>query len=234
GGASNCTSAIYSSRTRDTWCLRCVGVSLIPMAIVCMLSNMLLLLPELSIQFLLEGHVTREATWATGLWGSGFLVLITLQQIHINNEHFFRCLTGSSGMLCQVGYSCVCLLAACCCLLVSATGLSHGPLCLYNSTSDTHSFSVAVDHSGYLYNRTLWSGVCQRPHDVVKWNVILFSVMGGGQRPADTPLCGQHPELSAGAGLGTWLMPQQGLCALTRLSLGGLVSVLQLEMKTVL
>uniref|UniRef100_A0A3Q3MW10 Uncharacterized protein n=1 Tax=Mastacembelus armatus TaxID=205130 RepID=A0A3Q3MW10_9TELE len=210
GGASNCTSAIYSSRTRDTWCLRCVGVSLIPMAIVCMLSNMLLLLPELSIQFLLEGHVTREATWATGLWGSGFL------------------------MLCQVGYSCVCLLAACCCLLVSATGLSHGPLCLYNSTSDTHSFSVAVDHSGYLYNRTLWSGVCQRPHDVVKWNVILFSVMGGGQRPADTPLCGQHPELSAGAGLGTWLMPQQGLCALTRLSLGGLVSVLQLEMKTVL
>ncbi|KAG7225962.1 hypothetical protein INR49_018563, partial [Caranx melampygus] len=57
-------------------CLLCVGVSLIPMAIICMVSNILLLIPELNIHFLLEGHVTREATWATGLWGSGFLVLL--------------------------------------------------------------------------------------------------------------------------------------------------------------
>ena len=55
-------------------CLQCVGVSLLPLAIVCMLSNILLLLPELSVHFLLEGHVTREATWATGLWGSGCVV----------------------------------------------------------------------------------------------------------------------------------------------------------------
>lgn len=51
-----------------------MGVSLIPMAIICMVSNVLLLFPELKMNFLLEGHVTREATWATGLWGSGFLV----------------------------------------------------------------------------------------------------------------------------------------------------------------
>lgn len=44
------------------------------MAIICVLSNVLLLLPELKVHFLLEGHVTREATWATGLWGSGLLV----------------------------------------------------------------------------------------------------------------------------------------------------------------
>ncbi|XP_074789793.1 LOW QUALITY PROTEIN: transmembrane 4 L6 family member 5 [Mastacembelus armatus] len=163
-------------------CLRCVGVSLIPMAIVCMLSNMLLLLPELSIQFLLEGHVTREATWATGLWGSGFLVLLGARAF-VQSSQTKGCCAFRSQMLCQVGYSCVCLLAACCCLLVSATGLSHGPLCLYNSTSGL-TWGVPLEpkadhHSGYLYNRTLWSGVCQRPHDVVKWNVILFSVMGG-------------------------------------------------------
>lgn len=55
-------------------CLHCVGLSLIPMAIVCMLCNILLLVPGLKIDFLLENHVTREATWATGLWGSGFVV----------------------------------------------------------------------------------------------------------------------------------------------------------------
>lgn len=30
----------------------------------------------------------------------------------------------------------------------------------------------------YLYNRTVWSGVCLQPHNVVQWNLVLFSVMG--------------------------------------------------------
>uniref|UniRef100_A0A3Q2ZSI6 Si:dkey-83h2.3 n=1 Tax=Kryptolebias marmoratus TaxID=37003 RepID=A0A3Q2ZSI6_KRYMA len=133
--------------------LRCVGVSLVPMAIVCMLCNILLLLPELDIHFLLEGHVTKEATWATGLWGSGFL------------------------MLCQVLYSCVGLLAAFICFLVSGTGLVNGPLCQYNSPSGP-TWGAPLGHSGYLYNRTMWSGVCMKPESVVQWNVVLFAVMG--------------------------------------------------------
>lgn len=52
-----------------SWCLRCSGLSLVPLALVCALSNILLLLPELSTRFLLDGHVTREATWGGGLWG---------------------------------------------------------------------------------------------------------------------------------------------------------------------
>ena len=56
-----------------SWCLRCTGLALIPLALVCALSNILLLLPELDSHFLLDGHVTREATWGSGLWGA-FLV----------------------------------------------------------------------------------------------------------------------------------------------------------------
>uniref|UniRef100_A0A3Q4GUA5 Uncharacterized protein n=1 Tax=Neolamprologus brichardi TaxID=32507 RepID=A0A3Q4GUA5_NEOBR len=137
-------------------CLRCVGVSLVPMAIVCILCNILLLVPELKIQFLLDGHVTREATWATGLWGSGFLVILTA--------------------LLKLLYSCLCLLSAASCSLVSATGLSQGPLCLYNDSSGP-TWGVPL-HSGYLFNRTLWSGVCLEPSSVVQWNLVLFSVMG--------------------------------------------------------
>ncbi|XP_013886529.1 transmembrane 4 L6 family member 5 [Austrofundulus limnaeus] len=162
-------------------CLRCVGVSLIPMAIVCMLSNILLLLPELKIHFLLEGHVTREATWATGLWGSGFLVLIGARAF-VQTSKTKGCWAFRSQMFCQVLYSCVGCLAAFSCSLVSATGLSQGPLCLYNSSSGP-TWGVPLKpipdrHSGYLYNRTLWSGVCLEPHSVVQWNVVLFSVMG--------------------------------------------------------
>uniref|UniRef100_A0A665ULT7 Si:dkey-83h2.3 n=1 Tax=Echeneis naucrates TaxID=173247 RepID=A0A665ULT7_ECHNA len=152
-------------------CLLCVGVSLFPMAIICMLSNMLLLFPELDIHFLLEGHVTREATWATGLWGSGFLVCILCGKTSLG-QYVSMCIQ----MLSQVLYSCMSLLASGCCCLVSATGLTQGPLCLYNLSNGTAMWGVP--QLGYLYNRTLWSGVCLQPRAVVQWNVVLFSVMG--------------------------------------------------------
>uniref|UniRef100_A0A671TGZ1 Si:dkey-83h2.3 n=1 Tax=Sparus aurata TaxID=8175 RepID=A0A671TGZ1_SPAAU len=153
-------------------CLQCVGVSLLPLAVVCMLSNILLLLPELNVHFLLEGHVTREATWATGLWGSGCVVRL--------------CVCVCVCMLCQVVYSCVCLLVSGFCCLVSATGLSQGPLCLFHTTSGP---TWGVPHAGYLYNRTMWTGVCLEPRGVVQWNAVLFSVMGGASG-LQTVLCG--------------------------------------------
>ncbi|XP_030600063.1 transmembrane 4 L6 family member 5 [Archocentrus centrarchus] len=175
-------------------CLRCVGVSLVPMAIVCILSNILLLLPELKIQFLLDGHVTREATWATGLWGSGFLVLLGARAF-IQSSRTRGCCAFRSQMLCQLLYSCVCLLSAASCCLVSATGLSQGPLCLYNSSSGP-TWGVPLQplpgrHSGYLFNMTVWSGVCLEPSLVVQWNVVLFSVMGGVSG-LQTLLCGAN------------------------------------------
>uniref|UniRef100_A0A8C5CYG6 Uncharacterized protein n=1 Tax=Gadus morhua TaxID=8049 RepID=A0A8C5CYG6_GADMO len=54
-------------------CLRCVAKMLVSLSIICILANILLLLPGFNIHFLLEGHVTREATWSTGIWSSGIL-----------------------------------------------------------------------------------------------------------------------------------------------------------------
>ncbi|XP_068441860.1 transmembrane 4 L6 family member 5 [Clinocottus analis] len=175
-------------------CLRCVGVSLVALAIVCMLSNILLLLPELKIHFLLEGHVTREATWATGLWGSGFLVVLGARAF-VQSSRTRGCCAFRRQMLCQAVNSCVCLLAAGCCCLVSATGLSQGPLCLYNTTWGP-TWGVPLQpqpdrHAGYLYNRTLWSGLCLEPREVVQWNLVLFSVMGGASG-LQTVLCGAN------------------------------------------
>lgn len=55
-------------------CSRCVGFTLVPLAIICMLANVLLLFPDLQTKYLLEGHVTSEARWSTGIWASGVLV----------------------------------------------------------------------------------------------------------------------------------------------------------------
>ncbi|KAE8294754.1 Transmembrane 4 L6 family member 5 [Larimichthys crocea] len=175
-------------------CLQCVGVSLVPMAIICLLSNILLLFPDLKTEFLLKGHVTREATWATGVWGPGILGLITARAF-VQSSKTRGCFAFRSQMLCQVLYSCMCLLAAGSCCLVSATGLSQGPLCLYNTTSG-QKWGVPLQpvpdvHAGYLYNRTLWSGVCLEPRGVVLWNVALFSVMGAASG-LQTLLCGAN------------------------------------------
>lgn len=78
-------------------CLRCTGLSLVPLALLCSLSNVLLLLPQLSPHFLLEGHVTREATWAGGLWGP-LLVSQPARDLVITPQR-----------LCVVVWLCVCV-----------------------------------------------------------------------------------------------------------------------------
>uniref|UniRef100_A0A7N6B3R7 Uncharacterized protein n=1 Tax=Anabas testudineus TaxID=64144 RepID=A0A7N6B3R7_ANATE len=157
-------------------CLRCVGMSLVAMAMVCILSNILLMFPDLNIHFLLDGHVTIQAIWATGVWGSGFLVC-TLDTGKIYTSKTRGCCAFRSQMLCQVLYSCVALLGAFICCIFSVTGLVQGPLCLYNSTSG-QIWGVPLSHWTYLYNRTVWSGICLEPRNVVQWNMVLFSVMG--------------------------------------------------------
>ncbi|KAF7658213.1 hypothetical protein LDENG_00016300 [Lucifuga dentata] len=147
-----------------------------------MLANILLLLPGLQVHFLLEGHVTREATWATGLWGSGFLVLLGARAF-ILSSNTRGCCAFRAEMLCQLVYSCVCLIVSGFCCVVSLIGLVQGPFCLYNSSSGPEwgvpLKPIADSHTGYLYNSTLWSGVCLEPRNVVQWNVVLFVVLGG-------------------------------------------------------
>ncbi|XP_029923356.1 transmembrane 4 L6 family member 5 [Myripristis murdjan] len=172
-------------------CLRCVGLMLVPLAVVCMLANVLLLLPGLQVHFLLEGHVTREATWATGLWGSGLLVLLGARAF-VGSSKTRGCWTFRTKMLSQLVYSCVCVLAAGFCSLVSGTGLVNGPLCLHN-TSSGPAWGVPFKTTGdggqvYLFERSLWSSVCLQPAGVVQWNVTLFSVLGGASA-LQTLLC---------------------------------------------
>ncbi|XP_078100698.1 transmembrane 4 L6 family member 1 isoform X1 [Sander vitreus] len=175
-------------------CLRCVSVCLVATAMVCMLSNVLLLLPDLKIHFLLEGHVTREATWATGLWGSGLLVLFAARAF-LQSSETRGCCAFRRQMFSWLLFSCVCLFSAGFCCLVSLTALSQGPLCLYNDSSGpTWGVPLKPDpgrDAGYLYNMSAWSSVCEQPAGVVQWNVVLFSVMGGASG-LQMVLCGAN------------------------------------------
>ncbi|KAJ8368122.1 hypothetical protein SKAU_G00081500 [Synaphobranchus kaupii] len=161
-------------------CSRCMGVSLVPLAILSMVANALLLFPNLQTRYLLEGHVTREATWGTGLWASGFLVLLAARGF-VSSSSKTGCCVFRAEMLCQVGYSCIALAAAGTCFLVSGTGLVEGPLCLHNGTQGPN-WEVPlkrrlVRDRNYLYERDQWASACLEPQGVVLWNVVLFSLL---------------------------------------------------------
>ncbi|KAJ8280531.1 hypothetical protein GJAV_G00055950 [Gymnothorax javanicus] len=143
-------------------CSHHVGVSLVPLAILSMVANALLLFPNLQTRYLLEGHVTQEAKWGTGLWASGFLVLLAARGF-VSSSYKTGCCLFRAEMLCQVGYSCVAVAAAAVCLLVSGRGLEQGPLCLHNSTQglswDTPLRKKERDVRHYLFESGRWSSV---------------------------------------------------------------------------
>uniref|UniRef100_A0A3P8VNT0 Si:dkey-83h2.3 n=1 Tax=Cynoglossus semilaevis TaxID=244447 RepID=A0A3P8VNT0_CYNSE len=143
-------------------CLQCVGRSLAVLALICMLSNVLLLLPQLKIHFLLEGHR-----------------LCLGMKIYLERCSHIRLLIIFVSPCCQwnlqsLVYSCVQMLrqvlSSSLCLLMFfdpvLTSCLPVPVCC-----------VSLSLTLYLYNRTLWS-VCLQPHSVVEWNIVLFSVMG--------------------------------------------------------
>ncbi|XP_055082289.1 transmembrane 4 L6 family member 1-like [Periophthalmus magnuspinnatus] len=172
-------------------CLCCVGVVLVVLAIVCFLSNLFLLFPNMDTRFLLEGHVTREALWCTGLWGSGLTVALGGRSF-LMSSRTTGCCVFRSKMLSMVLVSLVCLAAAAFSCLTSVTGLVQGPMCLYNATSGP-TWGVPLGPTadrdpGYLWNRSIWSGVCVEPRAVVQWNLVWFGLQSGSSL-VQTLLC---------------------------------------------
>ncbi|XP_043115635.1 transmembrane 4 L6 family member 5 [Puntigrus tetrazona] len=169
-------------------CSRSVGMALIPIAIVCMLANALLLFPDMKYQYLTENHVTREATWSTGIWASGLLVSLPLLLFALclwrglyNTLRKKGCCYFTAEVLRKLGYTCLAVLAAGLCFVVSGTGLALGPLCLHNSTEGPKwgrpLKQVRTGEQLYLYAPERWSSACVEPRGVVVWNVTLFSVL---------------------------------------------------------
>lgn len=165
-------------------CSRCVGLTLVPLAIICILANMLLLFPDLQTKYLLEGHVTSEARWSTGIWASGVLVLVAAR-VFVSSSTKKGCCGFRAAMMCQVGYTCVALAAAGFCFLTSGKGLFKGPQCLYNSTQGLvwgtpfwgMSSSAPNTEKLYLYEPANWASACVEPRRVVLWNVSLFIIL---------------------------------------------------------
>ncbi|KAI5625614.1 transmembrane 4 L6 family member 19-like, partial [Silurus asotus] len=152
-------------------------VVMIFLAIVSTAANLLLLFPGLTYTYLVENHVTPEATWCTGIWASGFVVLVAVRGFASNNAKN-GCCHFRADMLCRIIYSCVAVLVAGLCFQFNCAGLTKGPQCLHNGTEGLQwERPLKIKNLNYLYMPERWASACEKPRNVVVWNIVLFSTI---------------------------------------------------------
>ncbi|XP_008568337.1 PREDICTED: transmembrane 4 L6 family member 5 [Galeopterus variegatus] len=156
-------------------CARCVGLSLIPLSLVCILANTLLLVPNGKTTWTNE-NLTSQVWYMAGFIGGGLMVLCPgIAAVRAGGKGC--CGAGCCGNRCRMLRSVFCsafgVLGAIYCLAVSAAALQIGPKCFMNGKWDYHFKGTS---GAYLRNQTQWD-LCEEPPHVVAWNVTLFSLL---------------------------------------------------------
>ncbi|KAF7243173.1 Transmembrane 4 L6 family member 4 [Varanus komodoensis] len=138
-------------------CAKCLGVVLIPLAILCTIANILLFFPGGTIQE--KDHISDEVWYFGGILGSGVLM-------------FSSIIFAAVGFV-GAGYS----------FIVSSVALHNGPKCYSMENTNKTIWQYPFQDGDYLTDKELWSK-CQSPESIVPWNLTLFSlllVMSGAQ-----------------------------------------------------
>ncbi|CAN0239489.1 unnamed protein product [Lampetra fluviatilis] len=184
-------------------CTMCVGISLIPLAVLAILGNALMFFPNGAVDHIFEeeptAHITVYALYLGGIGGGGILVLLSAMQMicaglkrgccanrcgvragtsRENPEHTKTkipriAFNGLSGQMLMS-------------VLFSVVGLAGSGYCLAVSTvglvqgpkcnvnSTSEEWVYPFEH--YLFNSTLWD-LCLEPPNAVTWHVALFTIV---------------------------------------------------------
>ncbi|KAL8187865.1 UNVERIFIED_CONTAM: Transmembrane 4 L6 member 4 [Gekko kuhli] len=164
-------------------CAKCLGITLIPLTVLCTLANILLFFPGGNVES--SDHISDEVWCFGGILGSGVLMVFPILVFFglKNNDCCGCCGNESCGkrfaMFTSVIFAAVGVLGAGYSFILSAVALDRGPRCYVNNGTWTYPF----ENGNYLRNYSLWDD-CMSPESVVPWNLTLFSlllVMSGAQ-----------------------------------------------------
>uniref|UniRef100_A0A8C6QK94 Transmembrane 4 superfamily member 4 n=1 Tax=Nannospalax galili TaxID=1026970 RepID=A0A8C6QK94_NANGA len=157
-------------------CARCLGGTLIPLAVFGVLANILLFFPGGKV--IDDNSHLSDEVWYFGGIGSGILMIFpVLVFLGLKNNDCCGC-CGNAGcgkrfaMFTSTLFAVIGFVGAGYSFVVSAISINKGPKCLLANSTWDYPF-----HSGdYLSDQALWSK-CEQPPDVVPWNLTLFSIL---------------------------------------------------------
>uniref|UniRef100_A0A3Q4AD97 Uncharacterized protein n=1 Tax=Mola mola TaxID=94237 RepID=A0A3Q4AD97_MOLML len=163
---------------------RSLGLALLPLALCCMLANLLLLFPMGETIYVQQDHLASYIWYFGGLGGGGLLMLvpaivfITLGKCNCCwNESLMNhvCVCVALQMCGSALAAVVGLLGSGYCFVISGFTLWQGPQC-YTNFGWVYPFA---DQGGrYLLQPETWSQ-CNQPVHIVEWNVTLLCVLLG-------------------------------------------------------
>lgn len=116
---------------------KCLGICLIPLAIACVLCNILLFFPGGTVQD--SENITIQVFYFGGIVGSGVLMIFpALVFLGLKNNDCCGCCGNEScgrrfAMLSSILFAAVGVLGAGYSVIVSAVAINHGPKCILNS-----------------------------------------------------------------------------------------------------
>ncbi|XP_032887756.1 transmembrane 4 L6 family member 1-like [Amblyraja radiata] len=160
-------------------CARCIGVTLIPLAGLAIVANILLYFPNGETKYAERDELTILVWFFEGIVGAGILMILPIVVfICLENDDCCGCCGNqdcgkSCAMLASAVVALVGIAGSGYCLIVSALGLTQGPYCL---TDLGWRYPFNDTNGRYLTNYTSWSQ-CIEPKHVVTWNVTLFSIL---------------------------------------------------------
>ncbi|XP_055364464.1 transmembrane 4 L6 family member 4 isoform X2 [Betta splendens] len=113
---------------------KCLGITLIPLSIVCVLCNILLFFP--GGKPVAKEHITEQVWYFGGILGSGVLMIFpALVFLGLKNNDCCGCCGNEScgrrfAMLSSILFAAVGVVGAGYSVIVSAVAINHGPKCL--------------------------------------------------------------------------------------------------------
>ncbi|KAG2463142.1 T4S1 protein, partial [Polypterus senegalus] len=161
-------------------CSKCLGFSLIPLALGCIAANILLFFPNANTEPAESNGLSHFVWFFHGIIGAGivmflpatFFIVATKEDVCgccERNSCHNRCPLLSSILVALIGIA-----GSGYCVIVSVLGLLQGPKCNSNNSLE---YPFENDNGNYLTNYTYWNDKCKSPQNVVLWNVTLFSIL---------------------------------------------------------
>lgn len=157
---------------------KCLGITLIPLTIVCVLCNILLFFPGGTV--VESEHISGQVWYFGGILGSGVLMIFPiLVFMGLKNNDCCGCCGNEScgqrfAMLSSILFAAVGVLGAGYSVIVSSVSINKGPLCMVEETNQTWEYPFS--NGNYLSDKSLWE-MCKEPKNVVSWHLSLFCVL---------------------------------------------------------